>query len=331
MKKLIFVFALACFTQINAQDQLSRLSVKGNQFVNESGEKIVLRGLNTSDPDKLEKQNQWNKVYFQEIKDWGATVVRFPVHPSRWRDRGEKAYLQLLDDGIKWCTELGLYVIIDWHSIGNLQTQLYLHPMYFTTPLETRLFWKTIAEKYGNNTTVAFYELFNEPTRYQGKFGTLSWEEWKEVNEELITIIRAYNAEGIPLVAGFNWAYDLTEAFNNPIAAEGVGYVSHPYPQKRPKPWIEQWDKDWGMMKEKYPVICTEMGFAGEEERGAHVPVISDESYGETITKYFDEKDISYVVWVFDAEWDPSLFDDWEFKNLTRHGKFFKEKLQQYD
>ncbi|MEL6653537.1 MAG: glycoside hydrolase family 5 protein, partial [Bacteroidota bacterium] len=139
---------------------------------------------------------------------------------------------------------------------------------------------------------------------------------------------RANGGEGIPLVAGFNWAYDLTPVRERPIQAEGIAYVSHPYPQKRPKPWTEQWTQDWGFVKETYPIILTEIGFAGEEEKGAHVPVISDESYGEAITDYCAERDISYVVWVFDPRWAPGLFSDWDY-TLTRHGKFFKAKMQQ--
>jgi len=324
------IFSLFLLLSIIGKSQVSQLSVSGNQFVNESGQVIVLRGVNTSDPDKLASQNQWNKKYFEEIKNWGANVVRFPVHPPRLNKRGWDEYLKLLDDGIKWAEELGLYVIIDWHSIGNLKSQLFFKPIYETSLKETFEFWRLIGERYGDNPTVAFYEIYNEPTTNKGKLGLCSWEEWKSINEEIITIIRANGGKGIPLVAGFNWAYDLTAANESPISAEGIGYVSHPYPQKSPQPWEVAWNKNWGLIKEKFPVIITEIGFAGAEEQGAHMPVISDESYGEAITNYCDEKDISYVVWVFDANWDPSLFYDWKFKELSRHGKFFKAKLQSY-
>jgi hypothetical protein len=166
--------------------------------------------------------------------------------------------------------------------------------------------------------------LFNEPTTYNGQLGSCSWAQWKEMVEEMILIVRANGGQGIPLVAGFNWAYDLTEVRYQPIAAEGIAYVSHPYPQKRPKPWPEAWTKDWGYLAETYPLILTEIGFAGEEEKGAHIPVISDESYGEAITAYCAEKGISYVLWVFDPQWAPSLFSDWKY-TPTRQGTFFKE------
>ncbi len=328
-KKILLLLSIFAIGTLSAQVTLDKIEVKGNEFYSSSQELKVFRGLNTSDPDKLERDGHWNKAYFEEIKNWGANIVRFPVHPNAWEKRGQAGYLILLDEAIQWCTDLGLYVIIDWHSIGNLKTEMYQADMYFTTYEKTVDFWKTISARYGKNTTVAFYEIFNEPTTYNNTLGELSWEEWKKMNEDIIGVIRQNNGEGIPLVAGFNWAYDLTPIKDNPIELEGIAYVSHPYPQKRDKPWQEKWTEDWGFVKEKYPLILSEIGFCGPEDEGAHIPVISDESYGDAITKYADDKNISYVVWVFDPQWAPRLFDDWNFKP-SRHGKYFKKQLQSY-
>jgi endoglucanase len=308
---------------------LTKISVKGNTFITSEGTQMVFRGLNTSDPDKLEKDGHWNLEYFQEMKNWGATITRFPVHPKAWRERGKEAYLELIDDGLKWATEVGIYVIMDWHSIGNLRENKYFMPMYETTMYETEDFWRTMADKYRDNTTLAFFELFNEPTTYNGTLGTCTWEEWKVLMEKLITVIRENGCETIPLVAGFNWGYDLTPLKDNPIAADGIGYVSHPYPQKREKPWEPKWTDDWGFAAEKYPIILSEMGFCGPDDEGAHVPVISDESYGDAITKYADKRGISYTIWVFDPNWSPKLFNDWDF-TPSRQGIYFKKALQGY-
>mgnify|MGYP001806368286 CR=1 FL=1 len=313
-----------------AQTALKKIKVQGNQFVAQDGKAMVFRGLNVADPDNLHTKGHWEKVFFQEIKNWGANIVRFPVHPSAWRKRGKAEYLKLLDDGVKWATELGLYVIIDWHSIGNLRTEMYQSDNYETTQKETFEFWRTMAKHFKGNNTVAFFELFNEPTVAGGQLGTCSWEQWKTLNEEMIGIIRAHGNDAIPLVAGFNWAYDLTPVKENPINAVGIAYVSHPYPMKRSKPWEDKWTVDWGFVAKKYPLILTEIGFSGTEEVGAHVPVISDESYGEAITKYTAEQGISWVGWVFDDRWAPRMFSDWNF-TPTRQGKYFKKALLEYN
>ena len=325
--KVLTLFLFASFPLL-IQAQMPRITVQENEFVDDEGEVYVFRGYSSSDPDKLVKQGSWNLAYFQEMKRWGANVIRFPVHPKAWRERGKDNYLTLLDQGVEWAEAVDMYVIIDWHSIGNLVTEKYLRDIYETDLQETFEFWQIISEQYGENSTVALYELFNEPVR-DPKFGLMKWERWKDILEQLITEIRANGGKGIPLVAGFNWAYDLKPVENQPIEAAGIAYVSHPYPQKRKQPWPEKWTKDWGFVKEKYPVILTEIGYCREEDPGAHIPVISDHSYGKAISTYADQNNISYIVWVFDKNWSPQLFTDDVF-TPSYQGTFWKEKLKGY-
>ncbi len=322
---LIATSALAQTQEYN----LPFLKVDGNKFVDEEGNQVMLRGVSTSDPDKLEKQGQWNKDYLQEVKNWGANVVRIPVHPRAWRERGEEGYLELIDQTLEWANELEMYVIIDWHSIGNLKTELFQHPMYNTSKTETLRFWQTISTRYRNNPVAAFYEVFNEPTRYNGTLGRMSWDEYKEIVEEIIYVIYAHDRNVIPLVGGFNWAYDLTNVRENPINADGIGYVTHPYPQKREQPWEEKWEADWGFVADTYPMIATELGFMSEDGPGAHIPVIGDETYGEAIIEYFENKEISWVAWVFDPQWSPQMFTNFENFEPTMQGRFFKKKMME--
>lgn len=321
MKNLIWLLVVFFYHQ--GISQVSWISVEGNQFVNEDGQKVVFRGFNASDPDKLESSGHWNMEYFSKIKEWGGNVVRFPIHPTAWRKRGKDAYLELIDSGVEMAKSNDLYVILDWHSIGNLKSELFFLPIYETSRKETFDFWRTMAERYGNDPTVAFFEIFNEPTTFNGRLGQSSWKEWKSLMEEAITIIRAYGARNIPLVAGFNWAYDLSVIRHDPIDAPGIAYVSHPYPQKRQKPWEEKWEEDWGYVSDTHPVILTEIGFCEAGEKGAHVPVIDDGQYVEAIFDYTDKKGISFVVWVFDPNWSPMLIEDWTY-TPTKAGAVWK-------
>src|SRR5690606_28985970 len=98
------------------------LRVEGNLIVDAAGVPFVLRGVNIGDPDKLKQQKQWRKGLFEEISDWGANAVRIPVHPIAYRSRGRDAYLALIDQAVSWANAEGLYIILDWHSIGMLDT-----------------------------------------------------------------------------------------------------------------------------------------------------------------------------------------------------------------
>ncbi len=249
-------------------------------------------------------------------------LVRVPVHPVAWRERTPARYLQLLDSAVEWCTDLGMYIIIDWHTIGNLKMELFQDPMYNTTQKETHEFWQTIAKHFSGNNTVAFYELFNEPTTYRGQLGSISWSEWKKMMEDIIHLIRAYDAETIPLVAGFDWAYDLTPLREEPINAENIGYVTHPYPFKRQEPWQPKWDEDFGFAANYYPIIATEIGFGlrtGE--------TIGPNHYGYQVTKYLEGRGMSWTAWVFDPEWGPPMLKSWDGYELTEMGKYFKAAM----
>jgi aryl-phospho-beta-D-glucosidase BglC (GH1 family) len=112
--------------------QLSKISVVKNHFVTSEGKICIMKGLNSSDPYKLEQEGQWNKHYFEMIKSWGANCVRIPIHPASWRSLGKENYLKLLDQGVVWAEEEGLYVILDWHSIGNLIEKIFF-PGYSPT------------------------------------------------------------------------------------------------------------------------------------------------------------------------------------------------------
>ncbi len=303
--------------------KLPLIKVKGNRFVNDRRDTVLFRGLAISDPDNIEQHGHWNKNHFIKVKETGAMIVRIPVHPVPWRMRTPVKYLQLLDQAVEWCTELGMYVVIDWHSIGNLGMELFQNPVYNTTRRETYEFWRTIARHFKGNNTPAFYEIFNEPTLFNGQLGRMSWSEWKKINEDIISLIRAYDTEKIPLVAGLDWAYDLTPLHIEPIEAEGIGYVTHPYPHKRPKPYEPKWDEDFGFAASQYPVVATEFGFVLGQEG-----MTENGEYGKAIINYLEGKGMSWIAWVFDPEWRPNLIKSWDTYELTESGEFFKQAMQ---
>jgi endoglucanase len=307
--------------------RLEPLRVEGNHFVDSKGVTVVLEGVNISDPDKLESSGHYTRHHFEVIQQWGANVVRVPVHPTAWRARGKEAYLELLDQAVRWATELDLYLIIDWHSIGNLVTGLYQHPMYDTNQQETFEFWRSVAFRYKDVPTVAFYEIFNEPTVRNGTLGAAPWGEWKALNEEIISIIFAHDKRPIPLVAGFDWAYQLGPIAAQPIARENIGYVSHPYPGKTNAPFEQHWDEAFGFAAKKYPLFITEMGYMSPDAPGAHRPAIDDGSYGKRMTDYLAKKGASWTAWCFDPDWPPQLISDWDY-TPTASGTHFREVMQ---
>jgi len=308
---------------------LPQVMVDGNRFIlAKSKDDIHFRGVSIADPAALSERGHWNREFFEEIAAWNANVVRIPIHPRDWRRLGGDSYLTMLDQAVDWCEELDLYIIIDWHTIGNVLTGVYHRSGYVTSRDETYRFWYIIAHRYRNNPTVAMYELYNEPTNRGGRMGPLDWEDYATFLEGIISMLYAIDDSKIPLVAGMNYGYSLTDVKDRPINFPGIAYVTHPYPQKRPEPWLDDWQKDWGYVADTYPMICTEFGFMSEDDPGAHNPCIADERYGETIIDFFEERGISWTVWCFDPHWPPTMFKDWDY-TPTRQGTFFRKKMEE--
>lgn len=310
------------------------IRVDGNRFVDEQGNTFIFRGVSIADPDKLVAEGQWKPGLFEEIRRWGANTVRLPIHPRAWRSRGQAEYLELIDQAVVWANALDMYVIIDWHSIGFLASGNYQHPGYVTDRQETLRFWHDIAFRYQGVPTTALYELFNEPTTLKDPWGEREWTEWKALNEQMIDVIRAVDDDVIPLVAGFDWAYDLTPVRRAPVDRQGLAYTCHPYPQKeRPDPatrekFFELWEARWGFVSKEHPLVCTELGWVRPGGHGAHVPVLNDGSYGPQIVEFMESRGISWIAWVFDPQWSPTLINNWRFEP-SEQGVFFKRVMQE--
>lgn len=328
ISQIILLSFTICIALSSTANKMEKISVQGKNLVTESGKVIRLKGVSFSDPDKLKHDGHWNYEYFEQAKKWGCNLVRFPVHPPRLNARGWDAYFALLDQGVNWAEQLGMYVIIDWHIIGNLSEERWFLPIYNTTFDETMKFWKRAAKHFKGNNTVAIFELYNEPTHKGHELGNLDWSILKNLYEKMIDEINSVDNEKVFLLAGINWGYYLNEVIDNPVNRKNVSYCTHPYPQKEDEPWEEKWEKSWGHVADTYPIIATEFGFMPKTEPGAHIPCISDEKYGEAIMNYFDKKGISFTIWCFDPDWPPTLIRDWNF-TPSMQGKFFKKVLSE--
>ncbi|MEN0047537.1 MAG: cellulase family glycosylhydrolase [Bacteroidota bacterium] len=318
----------------------SKLSIKENLLVDEKDSKVVLKGFNVADISKLKLNKQWNEHLFKELKDWGTNVVRIPIHPLSWRKHGKQWYFERLDEAVVWANKLGMYLIIDWHSIGNLKTAMYQHPMYVTTVNETMEFWRDISFRYKSVPTMAVYELFNEPTHDfigngAGSLGKITWEEWRELLESIVDIVQVYDPEVVCLVTGFNWGYDLSQVMEHPIRRAQIAYAIHPYPQKAKvqeetiKNFQTKWQEQWGYVADKYPLMATEFGWVKEDGYGAHVPVIHNgNTYGPAIIDFMKSRNISWTAWVFDPDWSPVIINDWDF-TPSEQGAYLKSVLQE--
>lgn len=334
-----------------------RFQVEGNKIVNESGNEVVLRGVSLENPVWQSDSNNNELIPFTEktfevMSTWGAKIVRLPIHPMNvaWSDEVGESILSVLDQAVLWAKKYQMYVYIDFHSVGFPVTDEYAtesdgDPIYHTTKEDIKKFWNAMSSHYYNNKTVAFYEIFNEPTWSgflknglngddtsgdQAEQLTYDWISWKGFVEEVIDVIRANDPDKIALVGGLAFNYDLSYVSQYPVEKDNVAYATHPYPFKH---YNVSWEDAFGKIKEKYPVFVTEFGF--DTNDNSTMPESDFEMYEEyqlrgryrdAIKSYLEEKKIGWTAWCFSHDWTTNLLINGDYEP-SESGAFFQQWL----
>lgn len=201
-------------------DNHGQLSVKGTDIVDESGSKYQLKGVSTHGitwfPDYV------NKDAFQSIRDdWDANLVRLAMYTDTgdsngYCSGGDKDSIRgLVDAGVTAATELGMYVIIDWHILNDNNPNSHID--------DAKEFFDDVSAKYSSNHNV-IYEICNEPN------GGTSRSDIKSYAEIIIPVIRKNDKNAIIIVGTPNWSQDVDIVSEDPITGyDNIMYAVHFY------------------------------------------------------------------------------------------------------
>jgi endoglucanase len=297
----------------------SQLQVKGNRLVNGAGEVIRLKGLMIPDPARVTADGHYTRALFETMQRTGANVIRIPVHPQHWAK--DPDYVRRhLDPAVRWAGDLGMYVILDWHSIGNVLTgyapqvpELFCH-----TEAMTLNFWKVVAGHFKSAPHVIF-EVFNEPK-------SISAADWRRAADRLVRLIRAQGAGQIIVVGGLEYGRELDWALKEPVTGANIAYASHIFPS-HPR---SGWDHDFGNVAARHPVLITEWGFI-DKTQTPNPPdaYLSGDvaTYGEPLMSYLAERGIGWVACWFDDQWQPAMLLPGD-RGYTSWGKFAAIELK---
>ena len=193
------------------------LSVKGVDLVDESGKLYQLKGVSTHGIAWFPQYV--NLEAFKTFRDdWGANLIRIAMYTGEgggYCSDGDKAELKkLVDQGVDYATELGMYVIIDWHILSDN------NPL--TNEDEAVLFFDEMSKKYADYKNV-LYEICNEPN------GGTGWDDIKEYAEKVIPVIRKNSPNAVVIVGTPTWSQDVDKAAADPLDFSNVMYTLHFY------------------------------------------------------------------------------------------------------
>ena len=288
------------------------LSVKGTQLVDKNGEAYQLRGVSTHGlawfPEYV------NEDSFRTLRDeWGVNLVRLAMYTDEsmgyCSDGNREDIKNLVNNGVSYATDLGMYVIIDWHILHDNNPNIHKS--------DAIDFFDEMSRKYADYDNV-LYEICNEPNS-----GT-SWSDVKSYALEVIPVIKANNPDAIIIVGTPNWSQDVDEAANDPITGySNIMYTIHFYAETH-RDSLRQ--KMQTALSKNLPIFCTEFGICDASGNGA---INKDEA-----NKWMDALNsagISYCIWNLSNKAESSSLIQngcmklygWSEADLTEEGKWY--------
>ena len=296
-----------------------KLSVKGTKIVNKKNDVVSFAGNSLFWSNEYYKGHKfYNKEVVKWLKnDWNSGIIRIPmtsdpdIHDSYIFDpkTNEEKVNTIVDAAI----ELGLYVIIDWHSHKAEENET-----------EAIAFFKKMAKKYGEYPNVV-YEIYNEPLR-------VSWDDViKPYAENVIAAIRKIDPDNIIVVGTPKWSQDVDIAALNPITGyKNIAYTLHFYSGSH-KEWLM--NKAQNALDNGLALIVTEWGSVNADGNG-DVNVESTMQWMDFLKK----NNITHCNWsINDKNEGASALKpganpkgDWRLEDLTPSGKLSKSIIKNW-
>ncbi len=291
------------------------LKVTGTHLTNSAGQTVQLKGVSTHGinwfPEYVSKET------FKTFRDeWGVEVVRLAMYTSEYNgycSGGNKDELkQLVCKGVDYATELGMYVIIDWHILNDANPQ--------QNKEEAKAFFTYMSSKYASYTNV-IYEICNEPN------GGCSWEwDIKPYAQEVISVIRANDKDAVIIVGTPTWSQDVDVVAKSPLPSScgNVMYALHYYAATHKENLQE---KMITAINSGLPIIVSEFGICDASGNGWN-DTDSANKWMQLLNKY----DISFVAWnISNKDEKAALISSWINKTsgwddneLSESGRWFK-------
>ncbi len=255
------------------------LHVDGAYLYDSHNKKYQLYGMSTHGINFGNDFSRYvNKSAFQTLRDdWNTNCIRLVLYPRDYNgycNGGNKSELKkIVCNGIDWATELGMYVIVDWHVHQYRPSE---------TQSDAISFLDEISKKYARYENV-LYEICNEPTNSP-------WNsEIKPYAEKVISVIRKNAPNAVVLVGTNTWSQDIEEPLANPLSFKNVMYVFHFYANTHQASYRNRVEN---AIKKGLPVFITEFGTCDASGNGGFN---SSES-----KKWFDlckKYNISHMNW----------------------------------
>lgn len=293
--------------------QHGALHVENGKLTDADGNTVQLYGMSTHGIAWFPQYINYDS--FRTLRDdWNTNCIRLAMYTAEYGGYcagGDKEQLkQLVRDGVSYATELGMYVIVDWHILSDCDPN--------QNKDEAIAFFREMSEAFADNDNV-LYEICNEPNS-----GT-SWDSIKSYAEEVIPVIREQKPDAVILVGTPTWSQEIDKAAASPLTFDNVMYTLHFYAGTHKDDLRNRLET---CAQNNLPVFVSEFGMCDASGNGAN-DFDSTTKWLDLLNKY----QISFCCWnLANKDESSSVFkaastalSDWTDEDFNESGRWIRE------
>lgn len=293
--------------------QHGALHVENGKLTDADGNVVQLYGMSTHGIAWFPQYINYDS--FRTLRDdWNTNCIRLAMYTAEYGGYcagGDKEQLkQLVRDGVSYATELGMYVIVDWHILSDCDPN--------QNKDEAIAFFREMSEAFADNDNV-LYEICNEPNS-----GT-SWDSIKSYAEEVIPVIREQKPDAVILVGTPTWSQEIDKAAASPLTFDNVMYTLHFYAGTHKDDLRNRLET---CAQNNLPVFVSEFGMCDASGNGAN-DFDSTTKWLDLLNKY----QISFCCWnLANKDESSSVFkaasttlSDWNDEDFNESGRWIRE------
>ena len=293
--------------------QHGALHVENGKLTGADGNTVQLYGMSTHGIAWFPQYINYDS--FRTLRDdWNTNCIRLAMYTAEYggycADGDKEQLKQLVRDGVSYATELGMYVIVDWHILSDCDPN--------QNKDEAIAFFREMSEAFADNDNV-LYEICNEPNS-----GT-SWDSIKSYAEEVIPVIREQKPDAVILVGTPTWSQEIDKAAASPLTFDNVMYTLHFYAGTHKDDLRNRLET---CAQNNLPVFVSEFGMCDASGNGAN-DFDSTTKWLDLLNKY----QISFCCWnLANKDESSSVFkaastalSDWTDEDFNESGRWIRE------
>lgn len=293
--------------------QHGALHVENGKLTGADGNTVQLYGMSTHGIAWFPQYINYDS--FRTLRDdWNTNCIRLAMYTAEYGGYcagGDKEQLkQLVRDGVSYATELGMYVIVDWHILSDCDPN--------QNKDEAIAFFREMSEAFADNDNV-LYEICNEPNS-----GT-SWDSIKSYAEKVIPVIREQKPDAVILVGTPTWSQEIDKAAASPLTFDNIMYTLHFYAGTHKDDLRNRLET---CAQNNLPVFVSEFGMCDASGNGAN-DFDSTTKWLDLLNKY----QISFCCWnLANKDESSSVFkaastalSDWTDEDFNESGRWIRD------